>query len=169
MEIRRAALVSCRRLLPRMHLAGYSASILHPLLRVLDGGVDELRTDALDTICSLALALGPDFPIFAPTVRKVRDYAPCSNCHPQQSPPSSHHPLLPSRQLHQPSQPPAAALTVTPALAPALPTCCCLPKQSPPQDQPTLVVTPQQLQTPAATPTVNPAVPPLMLLQQLPL
>ncbi len=70
-EIRRAALVSCRRLLPRMHLAGYSSNILHPLLRVLDGGVDELRTDALDTICSLALALGPDFPIFAPTVRKV--------------------------------------------------------------------------------------------------
>lgn len=70
-EIRRAALVSCRRLLPRMHLAGYSSNILHPLLRVLDGSVDELRTDALDTICSLALALGPDFPIFAPTVRKV--------------------------------------------------------------------------------------------------
>jgi len=63
--------VSCRRLLPRMHLAGYSSNILHPLLRVLDGGVDELRTDALETICSLALALGPDFPIFAPTVRKV--------------------------------------------------------------------------------------------------
>ncbi len=63
--------MSCRRLLPRMHLAGYSSNILHPLLRVLDGGVDELRTDALDTICSLALALGPDFPIFAPTVRKV--------------------------------------------------------------------------------------------------
>ena len=54
-----------------MHLAGYSSSILHPLLRVLDGSVDELRTDALDTICSLALALGPDFPIFAATVRKV--------------------------------------------------------------------------------------------------
>ena len=71
MEIRRAALVSCRRLLPRMHLAGYSSNILHPLLRVLDGGIDELRTDALDTICSLALALGPDFPIFAPTIRKV--------------------------------------------------------------------------------------------------
>ena len=71
MEIRRAALVSCRRLLPRMHLAGYSSNILHPLLRVLDGNADELRTDALDTICSLALALGPDFPIFAPTVRKV--------------------------------------------------------------------------------------------------
>ena len=54
-----------------MHLAGYSSSILHPFLRVLDGPEDGLRTDALDTICSLALALGPDFPIFAPTVRKV--------------------------------------------------------------------------------------------------
>ena len=70
-EIRRAALISCRRLLPTMHLAGYSSSILHPFLRVLDGPEDALRTDALDTICSLSLALGPDFPIFAPTVRKV--------------------------------------------------------------------------------------------------
>ena len=64
-------MVSCRRLLPQMHLTGYSSSILHPFLRVLDGSEDGLRTDALDTICSLALALGPDFPIFAPTVRKV--------------------------------------------------------------------------------------------------
>ena len=40
--------------------------------RVLDGPVDELRVPALDTIASLAVALGPDFPLFAPTVRKVR-------------------------------------------------------------------------------------------------
>lgn len=44
----------------------------------MDGPEEALRTDALDTICSLSLALGPDFPIFAPTVRKV-NIIPC-NC-----------------------------------------------------------------------------------------
>ena len=34
--------------------------------------MDELRVPALDTIASLAVALGPDFALFAPTVRKVR-------------------------------------------------------------------------------------------------
>eukprot|EP00891_Asterochloris_glomerata_P006787 jgi/Astpho2/6787/fgenesh1_pm.00103_%23_6_t len=69
-DIRLAALRSMRRLLPRMHLAGYSSSIMHPLIRVLDGPVEELRAPALDTIAALALALGPDFALFAPTVRK---------------------------------------------------------------------------------------------------
>ena len=34
-DIRLAALRSMRRLLPRMHLAGYSSSIMHPLIRCL--------------------------------------------------------------------------------------------------------------------------------------
>jgi len=71
-DIRRAALHSMRRLLPRMPLAGYAAAVLHPLLRCLDGGPDELRRDAADTICALALALGPDFALFVPTIRKAR-------------------------------------------------------------------------------------------------
>ena len=70
-DIRRAALHSMRRLLPRMPLAGYAAAVLHPLLRCLDGPLDELRRDAADTICALALALGPDFALFVPTIRKV--------------------------------------------------------------------------------------------------
>ena len=69
-EIRRAALASMQRLLPGMHLSGYASSILHPLIRVLDTS-PELRYNALETIASLAVALGPDFAIFAPTVRKV--------------------------------------------------------------------------------------------------
>jgi len=61
-----------RRLLPRMPLAGYAAAVLHPLLRCLDGGLEELCRDAADTICALALALGPDFALFVPTIRKAR-------------------------------------------------------------------------------------------------
>jgi len=36
---------------------------------------DELRKEALDTVCSLALALGPDFAIFSSTIFKVRPAA----------------------------------------------------------------------------------------------
>lgn len=70
-DIRRAALQSMQRLLPRMPLAGSAAAILHPLIRVLDGSVDELRRDALDTICSVAVALGPDFALFVSTISRV--------------------------------------------------------------------------------------------------
>ncbi len=71
-EIRRAALHNMQRLLPKMQLAGYAAAILHPLMRVLDGHIDELRRDAADTICAVAVALGPDFALFVPSIRRVR-------------------------------------------------------------------------------------------------
>ena len=73
-----------RRLLPRMQLAGYASSILHPLIRVIDSPSEDLRRDALDTVCSLALALGPDLAIFSTTIQKVIEFhmplfrAPCS-------------------------------------------------------------------------------------------
>ena len=71
MEVRRKGLKSMRRLLPRMQLAGYASSILHPLIRVIDSPSEDLRRDALDTVCSLALALGPDLAIFSTTIQKV--------------------------------------------------------------------------------------------------
>ena len=70
-EVRRAALHNMQRLLPKMQLAGYAAAILHPLMRVLDGHIDELRRDAADTICAVAVALGPDFALFVPSIRRV--------------------------------------------------------------------------------------------------
>lgn len=59
----------------------------HPLAllscQVLDGPSDELRYDALDTICALAMALGQDFTIFVPTICKVRLHSPCPCPSPQ--------------------------------------------------------------------------------------
>lgn len=40
-------------------------------VQVLDGPQEELRRDALDTICALAVALVQDFAIFVPTICKV--------------------------------------------------------------------------------------------------
>jgi hypothetical protein len=41
------------------------------------GHQDELRKEALDTICSLTLALGPDFAIFSSTIFKARSSSGC--------------------------------------------------------------------------------------------
>lgn len=67
--------------------AGYSSTVLHPLIRLLDGAPsDELRERALDTLCSVALAVGPDFAIFLPTIKKVgvpRAAGTCSMAKPE--------------------------------------------------------------------------------------
>lgn len=72
LTVRKAALHSTRQLLSRMQLAGYASAILHPLLRVLDGPAEDLRKETLDTVLSLSVALGSDFVIFIPTIRKAR-------------------------------------------------------------------------------------------------
>ena len=55
-----------------MKLANVAADSLHLHLASTAAQQDELRKEALDTICSLALALGPDFAIFSSTIFKVR-------------------------------------------------------------------------------------------------
>jgi FKBP12-rapamycin complex-associated protein len=40
-------------------------------LQVLDGPHDELRRDALDALCTMAVVLGQDFTMFIPTIRKA--------------------------------------------------------------------------------------------------
>ena len=71
LAIQEETLATMQDLLPRMQLAGYSSAVLHPLIRLLDGPSDELRERALDTVCSVSLAVGPDFAIFVPTIKKV--------------------------------------------------------------------------------------------------
>ncbi|CAI7855818.1 unnamed protein product [Closterium sp. NIES-53] len=56
LPIQRAAVRTLTRLLPALHVADHAAAILHPLARVLDGPSEELRRDAADAICDLALA-----------------------------------------------------------------------------------------------------------------
>lgn len=67
-----------RKLVPRMQLSAHASQIVNPLLTVLDGPYEELRRDALDAICALAVVLGQDFAIFVPQIRKVRQGGACS-------------------------------------------------------------------------------------------
>jgi FKBP12-rapamycin complex-associated protein len=54
-----------------MQLADHASAVVHPLVRVLDGPVKELRKDALIALTSLANSLGSDFLLFLPLVRRT--------------------------------------------------------------------------------------------------
>uniref|UniRef100_A0A5B7BS83 Serine/threonine-protein kinase TOR n=1 Tax=Davidia involucrata TaxID=16924 RepID=A0A5B7BS83_DAVIN len=70
-EIRRAAIKTLTRLIPRVQVTGHISSLMHHLKLVLDGRNDELRKDAVDALCCLAHSLGEDFTIFIPSIQKL--------------------------------------------------------------------------------------------------
>lgn len=55
-----------------MNFSDHASRIIHPLVRVLQNGNNELRVAALDTLCSFVIQLGPEFAIFLPTIAKVK-------------------------------------------------------------------------------------------------
>lgn len=71
LEIKEEILSSLQALLPTMQLSSHSASILHPLIRILNGPSEDLRGLALNVICSIALAIGEDFALFIPAIKKA--------------------------------------------------------------------------------------------------
>ncbi|KAJ4958930.1 hypothetical protein NE237_026041 [Protea cynaroides] len=70
-DIRRAGIKTLTRLIPRVQVTGHVSSLVHHLKLVLDGKNDELRKDAVDSLCCLAHALGEDFTIFVPSIHKL--------------------------------------------------------------------------------------------------
>lgn len=70
-DIRRAAIKTLIRLIPRVQVTGHISTLVHHLKLVLDGKNDELRKDAVDALCCLAHALGEDFNIFIPSIHKL--------------------------------------------------------------------------------------------------
>ncbi|XP_057788062.1 serine/threonine-protein kinase TOR isoform X2 [Salvia miltiorrhiza] len=70
-EVRCAAIRTLIRLIPRVQVTGHISALVHHLKLVLDGKSDELRKDAVDALCCLAQALGEDFTIFIPSIRKL--------------------------------------------------------------------------------------------------
>lgn len=71
LEIRRAAIKTLTRLIPRVQVTGHISSLVHHLKLVLDGKSSEIRKDAVDALCCLAHALGEDFTIFIPSIHKL--------------------------------------------------------------------------------------------------
>ncbi|XP_058080505.1 serine/threonine-protein kinase TOR isoform X2 [Magnolia sinica] len=70
-DIRRAAIKTLTKLIPRVQVTGHISALVHHLKLVLDGNNDELRKDAVDALCCLAHALGEDFTIFIPSIHKL--------------------------------------------------------------------------------------------------
>ncbi|XP_033517641.1 serine/threonine-protein kinase TOR isoform X3 [Nicotiana tomentosiformis] len=70
-EVRRGAIKTLTRLIPRVQVTGHISSLVHHLKLVLDGNKEELRKDAVDALCCLAHALGEDFTIFIPSIHKL--------------------------------------------------------------------------------------------------
>ncbi|CAA0807435.1 Serine/threonine-protein kinase TOR [Striga hermonthica] len=70
-EVRRAAIKTLTKLIPRVQVTGHISALVHHLKLVLDGKNDELRKDAVDALCCLAHSLGEDFTIFIPSIHKL--------------------------------------------------------------------------------------------------
>ncbi|ONK75400.1 uncharacterized protein A4U43_C03F16460 [Asparagus officinalis] len=70
-DVRRRAINTLTKLIPRVQVSGHVSSLVHHLNLVLDGKIDELRRDAADALCCLAHALGEDFTIFISSIHKI--------------------------------------------------------------------------------------------------
>ncbi|KAK8942075.1 Serine/threonine-protein kinase TOR [Platanthera guangdongensis] len=70
-DIRRHAIKTLTKLIPRVQVSGHVSSLVHHLKLVLDGNNEELRRDAADALCCLAYAIGDDFAIFVPSINKI--------------------------------------------------------------------------------------------------
>ena len=70
-QVRSQAIKTLGRLCQKLNFSDYASRIIHPLSRVLDGDDPELKSVAMDTLCTLAYHLGSDYTIFIPMVSKV--------------------------------------------------------------------------------------------------
>ncbi|KAF9561208.1 phosphatidylinositol 3-kinase [Agrocybe pediades] len=68
--LRKRAIQTIDGLSRRVNFSDHASRIIHPLVRVLEGGNQELRVAVMDTLCSLVIQLGSDFAIFVPTINK---------------------------------------------------------------------------------------------------
>jgi len=70
LTVRRCALETLDRLSESLDLTDFASRIIHPIIRTLDS-CPELRSTAMDTLCSLVFQLGKKYSTFIPTVNKV--------------------------------------------------------------------------------------------------
>ncbi|KAJ7174943.1 phosphatidylinositol 3-kinase [Mycena crocata] len=68
--LRKKAIGTIDKLSKVVNFSDHASRIVHPLMRILERGVHELRVEVLNTLCSLIVQLGSDFVIFVPTISK---------------------------------------------------------------------------------------------------
>ncbi|KAJ6516644.1 phosphatidylinositol 3-kinase [Mycena vitilis] len=77
--LRKKAIMTIDKLSEVVNFSDHASRIVHPLMRILERGVNELRVAVLDTLCSLIAQLGSDFVIFVPTISKCLIRHPISH------------------------------------------------------------------------------------------
>eukprot|EP01083_Nonionella_stella_P022317 61746_1 len=71
LKVPTAAMQTIGQLCRVLDFSSYSLRIIHPLVRILDSPVPELRPVAMHTLCCLLFQLGKDYAIFIPVVEKA--------------------------------------------------------------------------------------------------
>lgn len=69
--VRLAAIETVGRLSKKVLLTDMASRIIHPLIRVLREGIEDLRTAALDALSYLVVQLGTEFSVFIPVIKKT--------------------------------------------------------------------------------------------------
>ena len=69
--LRKRAIQTIDGLSRKVNFSDHASRIIHPLVRALQNGTNELRMTAMDALCALVIQLGSDFAIFVPTINKV--------------------------------------------------------------------------------------------------
>ncbi|KAJ7718399.1 phosphatidylinositol 3-kinase [Mycena maculata] len=77
--LRKKAILTIDRLSKVVNFSDHASRIVHPLMRILERGANELRVAVLETLCSLIVQLGSDFVIFVPTISKCLIRHPVSH------------------------------------------------------------------------------------------
>lgn len=70
-NLRKAAIETIGKLSKNITLSDMASRIVHPLLRVLGEGNEELSQACMNTLCCLILSLGNEFIVFFPVIEKV--------------------------------------------------------------------------------------------------
>lgn len=71
LSLRKNAIVTLNILSKRINLIDQVSRVIHPLVRVVNVGNNELRGAAMDAISSVMIQIGPDFVIFLSTINHV--------------------------------------------------------------------------------------------------
>ncbi len=70
-ELRATAIRTIGQLSRKVNFCDHASQIIHPLIRTISTGDEQLKRIAMDTLCSLVLQLGPSYAIFIPMVNKA--------------------------------------------------------------------------------------------------
>jgi FKBP12-rapamycin complex-associated protein len=73
-SLRKNAIITLNVLSMKINLIDQVSRVIHPLIRVVNVGNNELRGLTMDAICSILIQIGPDFVIFLSTVNHVSIY-----------------------------------------------------------------------------------------------